>query len=60
MNDFRDPVVEEIHETRRELLQRYGGPDGYARHLQEVESQLEGRLVTRDARPPVKTRRKVS
>jgi hypothetical protein len=60
MNDFRDPLVEEIHETRMKLLQRYGGSEGYARHLREVESALADRLVTREPRPPIKTRRKVS
>jgi hypothetical protein len=60
MNDFRDPLVEEIHETRMKLLQRYGGSQGYARHLREVESALADRLVTRKPRPPVKTHRKVS
>jgi hypothetical protein len=60
MNDFRDPLAEEIHETRTKLLQRYGGSEGYARHLREIESVLADRLVTREPRPPVKTRRKVS
>jgi hypothetical protein len=60
MNDFRDPLVEEIHETRTKLLQRYGGAEGYARHLREVESELADRVVTREPRRPVITRRKVS
>lgn len=60
MDDFRDPLVEEIHETRMKLLQRYGGSEGYAWHLREIESALADRLVTREPRPPVKTRRKVS
>jgi len=58
MNEFRDPLVEEIHETRAKLLQRYGGSEGYAQHLREVESDLADRLVTREPRPPVKTRQK--
>jgi len=60
MKDFRDPLVEEIHETRTKLLERYGGAEGYARHLREVEAELADRLVTREPRPPVKTRRKAS
>jgi len=60
MNDFKDPLVEEIHETRTRLLDRYGGSEAYARHLREVESELAERVVTREPRRPVKTRRKVS
>lgn len=57
---FKDPVVEEVHETRARLLERYGGSEGYAEHLRKVEKSLADRLVTRQPRPPVKTQRKVS
>ena len=57
---FRDPVVAEVHETRERLLEKYGGPEGYAKHLRELEAKLGERIVDRDPRPPVKTRRKVS
>jgi hypothetical protein len=60
MNDFRDPVVEEVHKVRTKLLELYGGSEGYARHLQDLESELAERLVTREPKTPVKTRRKVS
>ena len=60
MDEFNDPLVEEIHETRTKLLERYGGSEGYARHLREVESQHAELLVTREPRPPLKTRRRAS
>jgi hypothetical protein len=60
MDDFKDPLVEEIHETRMELLQRYGGSEGYAQHLRDMESQVPELLVTREPRSPVKTRRHAS
>ncbi|HKR64949.1 MAG TPA: hypothetical protein VJZ00_14540 [Thermoanaerobaculia bacterium] len=52
-----DPIVEEIHRIREELLQEYGGFDGYMKHLAELQDELKDRLVTRDPRPPVTTRK---
>jgi hypothetical protein len=60
MKRFEDPVVEEVHQTRARLLERYGGSEGYAAHLRELESEMADRLTTRKPRPPVQTRRKVS
>ena len=55
-----DPIVEEVHQTRAKLLQQYGGADGYAAHLRELEAKLGDRVVSGKPRPPVATRRKVS
>jgi len=57
---FSDPIVQEVHQTRARLLQKYGGSDGYAEHLRQLEVELADRVVTREPRPPVVTRRKVS
>lgn len=57
---FRDPIVQEVHEIRAKLLERYGGSKGYAEHLREMEVELADRLVTREPRRPVQTHRKVS
>ena len=57
---FRDPIVAEVHETRAKLLERYGGSEGYAEHLRQLEVELKDRLVNREPRRPIKTRRKVS
>lgn len=57
---FRDPIVAEVHDTRAKLLKKYGGSDGYAEHLRQLETELEDRVVDRAPRPPVKTHRKVS
>lgn len=57
---FDDPIVEELHQTRERLLAKYGGSEGYAEHLRELELELADRLVTREPRPPVKTDRKAS
>jgi len=60
MKKFEDPIVEETHQTRARLLAKYGGSEGYAAHLRKLESELGDRVVTREPRAPVKTRRKVS
>ena len=57
---FRDPIVQEVHETRARLLEKYGGADGYAEHLRQLEAELADRVVTREPRRPVVTHRKVS
>ena len=57
---FDDPIVEEVHETRAKLLRKYGGAEGYAAHLRELEAKLGDRVVSGKPRPPVTTRRKVS
>jgi len=55
-----DPVVEEIHKIREELLEEYGGFDGYFNHLLELQEQLKDRIVHREPRPPAVTHRKIS
>lgn len=55
-----DPIVEEIHKIREQLLKEYGGLDGYVAHLQEVQAQMKDRVVSREPRRPVVTKRKIS
>jgi len=56
----KDPVVEEIHRIREELLLEHGGLDGYIRHLEEMQAELKDRLVRLEPRKPVTTHRKAS
>ena len=61
MNEkFEDPIVEEIHRTRECLLAKHGGSQGYAEHLRQLEIEFAERIVTREPRSPVKTRRTTS
>jgi len=60
MKKYEDPIVEEVHQTRAHLLQKYGGSEGYAEHLRQLEIELADRLISRNPRPPVKTIRKAS
>jgi len=55
-----DPIVDEIHRIREQLLEEYGGFDGYMEHLKVLQEELAGRIVTREPRPPVTTDRKIS
>jgi hypothetical protein len=55
-----DPIVAEIHQTRAELLEQYGGMDGYMKHIEELQQELRDRIVPRDPRPAVAPDRKVS
>ena len=57
---IKDPIVEEIHEVRRKLLEEHGGIDGYMRHIQELQVQLKDRLVRREPRKPAVTNQKAS
>lgn len=52
-----DPIVEEIHKIREELLEQYGGFEQYMKHVEEFQEELKDRIVTRDPRPPVMSRK---
>jgi hypothetical protein len=60
MTAYEDPIVEEVHEIRAKLLERYGGAEGYAAHLRELEDELKERLVTREPRQPFTADRRAS
>lgn len=34
---MNDPIVDEVRRVREELIQRYGGIDGYFQHLQAMD-----------------------
>jgi hypothetical protein len=55
-----DPVVEELHRIREEMLEQYGGLEGLVKHLREVQSELPQPAVTLEPKPPVATKRKIS
>ncbi|MDP9361088.1 MAG: hypothetical protein M3P29_06515 [Acidobacteriota bacterium] len=55
-----DPIVDEIHKIRENLLEQYGGFDGYFEHLKELQEKLKDRIVTREPRQPIVTERKIS
>lgn len=52
-----DPVVDQVHRTRKELLERHGGLEGVAHYLHEIEREMKDRVVTHEPRRPSKQRR---
>jgi len=57
---IEDPVVEDLHKIRREMLEQYGGLEGLVKHLQEMQAEMPERVVTLPAKPPVQTKRQIS
>jgi hypothetical protein len=54
-----DPIVDEIHKIREQLLE-HGGLDGYVAHLQKMQELMKDRVVSREPRRPIATTRKIS
>ena len=50
-----DPIVEELHQIRAELLREHGGLAGYLAHLREMQEKTKLRVVSREPRPPIVT-----
>lgn len=56
----KDPIVDEIHQVREELLREHGGMDGYMRHLERLQAELGERVVRREPRKPAVRKQKAS
>jgi hypothetical protein len=56
---IKDPIVDEVHETRRRLLEEYGGFKGVLQQVRQIEAELKDRVVRLEPRP-VKTKRRIS
>ena len=55
-----DPIVEELHKIREEMLAEHGGLEGLVKHLRELQAQMPERVVRLDPKPPIETKRKIS
>jgi len=55
-----DPVVEELHKIREEMLEEHGGLEGLVKHLREIQAEMPERVVTLDPKPPIESKRKIS
>ena len=56
-----DPIVEELHKIREEMLAEYGGLEGLVKHLHKLQAEMPHRVVKLDPKPPVAAgRRKIS
>jgi hypothetical protein len=57
---IEDPIVEELHEIRRAMLEEYGGLEGLVRHLRDVESTMPEPVVDLPRKQPIQPKRKIS
>ncbi|HXJ42950.1 MAG TPA: hypothetical protein VNH18_26960 [Bryobacteraceae bacterium] len=57
---LEDPIVEELHKIREEMLTEYGGLEGLVKHLREVQAEMPERVVKLDPKRPVPVKRKIS
>ena len=55
-----DPIVEELHKIREEMLAEHGGLEGLVRHLREIQARMPKGVVRLEPKPPVQTKRKIS
>ena len=53
-----DPIVEEIHKIREELLKKHGGFEGYFEHLLREQETMKDRLVSLPPRKPARKKRR--
>ena len=60
MTMLDDPIVEELHKIREEMLAEYGGLEGLVKHLREVQAEMPERVVKLDPKPPIQAKRKIS
>jgi hypothetical protein len=57
---IEDPIVEELHKIRKEMLAEHGGLEGLVKHLQERQIETPQRVVRLEPKPAVAVRRKIS
>jgi hypothetical protein len=60
MTMTEDPIVEELHRIREEMLAEHGGLEGLVSHLRDLQAEMPERVVRLDPKPPVETKRKIS
>lgn len=60
MTMTEDPIVEELHKIREEMLAEHGGLEGLVKHLRKVQAEMPERVVRLDPKPPIETQRKIS
>jgi hypothetical protein len=55
-----DPIVEELHKIREEMLEEYGSLEGLVKHLREIQVEMRDRVVSLPPKPPIETKQKAS
>ncbi len=57
---LEDPIVEELHKIREEMLAEYGGLEGLVKHLREVQAEMPERVVKLDPKSPIQAKPETS
>jgi hypothetical protein len=52
-----DPIVEELHRIREQMLEEYGGLDGLVQHLRQMQAEMPERVVSLAPKTPSKDRK---
>lgn len=53
---FKDPIVEEVRKTRREIESEFATPDAYFEHLEHLQELWKDRLIRRSPQPLLQKR----
>ena len=43
---YRDPLLEQVRQTRQDLVRKHGGLRGWVEYLQQLQRQSGAKLVT--------------
>ncbi len=57
---IEDPIVDELHKIREDMLAEYGGLEGLVKHLREMQAEIPERVVSLPPKPPMATKRNAS
>jgi len=52
MTMIEDPIVEELHKIREEMLAEHGGLEGLVKYLREIQAEMPERVVKLDRKVP--------
>lgn len=53
----KDPIVEELHKIREQMLEEYRGLDGLVEHLRQMQAEMPDRVVSLPPKPPSQGRK---
>ena len=49
-----DPIIEELHKIREEMLVEHGGLEGLVKYLREIQAEMPERVVKLDPKVPMR------
>jgi len=55
-----DPIVEELHRIREQMLEEHRDLEGLVEHLRQMQAEMPQRVVSLPPKPPAQVQRKIS